>query len=351
VLTIKGRPEFTKRWMAYMNSVKCKFKILIADGGDDVALQNHLASKGDYPNLNYDYFKYPYDTSLKDYYKKLCDITDQVKTPYVLYADNDDFIILDSIEEYIIFLDLNADYVTCGGFSSALSIYSKKNELLNTCAGNYFNIRFDKSIPFSIKSKLGVDRVCDFFKYVESERLWFIWYDVQRTSVVKITHEYIKKYEFKDAVSFEIYKISSLLLLGKAKRLDSIFYIRQNGSSELSKSLDLEANVLERFIKVNAFKEIVNGMLFLDKAIAGNEALLIRAFSFWVAEKVRILYFSSESKARFLLGNIPYISNNYAVNNFLIRHLYLLRNLISSRKVYFLRIKSIESIISTKNVM
>lgn len=349
VLTIKGRSEFTMRWMAYMNSVQCKFKILIADGGDDVSLQRHLESKNYYPNLNYDYFKYPFDASLADYYKKICDVTDKVVSPYILYADNDDFFILDNIGEYIRFLDNNADYVCCGGSNAALSIYSRSNQVLNASAGNYFNIRFDKIDPFAIKSESKVERICEFFKSVESKRLWFIWYDIQRTSVVKFTHEYIKKHEFKDVVSLEIYKNLSLLLLGKSKRFDSIFYVRQVGSSQTSAALDKEANVIERFIRISAFQEILEGLIFLDKSILNNYEDVLRAFSFWLAQKGMILYFSPETKVRVFINNIPFISRHFVILNSLIRWLYLARNLISSRKVYFLNIKSIERFISSKN--
>ena len=31
-LTLKGREEFTYRWMEYMNEMRCPYKILIADG-------------------------------------------------------------------------------------------------------------------------------------------------------------------------------------------------------------------------------------------------------------------------------------------------------------------------------
>ena len=349
VLTIKGRSEFTKRWLAYMESIQCRCKILIADGGDDEFLQTHLEDKKNYPNLNYDYVKYPYDKDLVIYYKKLCDITDKVSTPYILYADNDDFFVFEHVEKYINFLDNNPDYVTCGGESAALSIYSIKNKIINACTGNYFTIRYDKLPQYSVKSHSGVERVCEFFKHVESDRLWYIWYDIQRANEVKITHEYIKKYEFKDVVSFEIYKISSLLMLGKSKRFDSLFYIRQNGPSEVSSSLDKEANVIERFVNINAFKEIIDGLIFIDKSISLDEKRFInKAFALWLSEKAKIIYFSSESKIRVFMNSLYGGANNFIISHFITRNLYSLRNCISSKKVYFLRNKFIESYILLK---
>ena len=45
VLTIKGRTEFTLRWMNYMNIVSCPYKILIADGGADKDIEKNLKNK------------------------------------------------------------------------------------------------------------------------------------------------------------------------------------------------------------------------------------------------------------------------------------------------------------------
>ena len=350
VLTIKGRPEFTQRWMHYMDASHCGYKILIADGGNDKFIQDHLEDKQNYPRLDYDYIRYPYDRSMEIFYKKLCDVTDRVSTPYVLYADNDDFIILDKIDEYLDFLDRNINYVCCGGASAALSIYSDNNEILGACYGGNVNIRFDKLHSFSVDSSSGVERVCDFFKHAESDRLWFIWYDIQRTSQVKVTNEYIKRYAFKDIVALEIYKITSLLMLGKSKKFDSLFYLRQQGASETSSEIDAEANVIERFIDINAYREIVDGLMYVNNSISDSDRRAInQAFAYWLSEKVKIIYFPYTSKVWILIKKVNLISNNFRTSSFVTRNLYSLRNLLSSRKVHFLRIKLIEDIISLGN--
>ena len=349
VLTVKHREEFTLRWMDYMNTIKCGCKILIADGGDDESLQNHLENYRNYPNINYDYIKYPYDRSLIDYYKKLCDITDKVKTPYIMYADNDDFIILDYIDDWIVFLDNNRDFVSCGGDSATLSVYSKDNKILNECYGNNFSIRHNKNQSFSIEGSTSVERVCDFLRHGDLDKIWFIWYDVLRTESVKITHKFFNIYEFKDVVSFEIYKDLSLLMLGKSKKFDSISYIRQTGTSELSSSLDKEQNAIERLVNINAYNELIDGLTFIDKDMTANDKKIInQAFSLMLSEKTGRIYNPSDSMIRLLLNNFYFISNNFIISKFINRCLYSIRNLISKNKVYFLRIKSIENSLSLK---
>ncbi len=53
ILTLKNRSNFTLRWMHYMNTIQCKYKIIIADGGDDKEIEYKLIDKTNYPNINY----------------------------------------------------------------------------------------------------------------------------------------------------------------------------------------------------------------------------------------------------------------------------------------------------------
>ena len=97
VLTLKDRVPFTYRWIKYMNDMKCPYKILIADGGKDKSIEEHLSDSSNYPDLNYVYIRYPYDETIDDFYRKLENILSQVQTKYHLYADNDDFFLLNKM--------------------------------------------------------------------------------------------------------------------------------------------------------------------------------------------------------------------------------------------------------------
>lgn len=332
-----------------MDSIECRCKILIADGGNDENLQNHLESNGHYRNLDYTYIRYPYDKSLEKYYRKLCDVTDKVYTPYVMYADNDDFIIIDNINDYIGFLENNSDYGSCGGDSAALTIYSKSDAIVNACYGQFFNIRRDKSVPSSNELNTGISRVCRFLERGNFDKTWFVWYDIQRVDLVRLSHEYIKKYDFKDVVSFEMYRNLSLLLLGKSKKFDSLFYVRQSGTSETSSDPDVANNIVERFIRIDAFGEIMNGLVHVDKTMRDDEKIAInRAFARWISDRAAYIYFSRVSTPRILINKIQFFLGNFVLMNLIIQLLYSLRNLLSPKKVEFLRISSIERAVSNK---
>ena len=69
LLVLKDRPSYTFRYMKYMDLLNFPYKILIADGGENVEIQQVLENKDNFPNLNYDYIRYPYDNTLDDFHE------------------------------------------------------------------------------------------------------------------------------------------------------------------------------------------------------------------------------------------------------------------------------------------
>ena len=83
LLTLKDRGEFTHRWMSYAERVRFPFKVLIADGGSDASVPALLAERARFPNVDYEYLRYPEDTSYRQYYAKIDDALGRVRTPFV----------------------------------------------------------------------------------------------------------------------------------------------------------------------------------------------------------------------------------------------------------------------------
>ena len=97
LLPLKDRRQYTKRFMSKLHDENCPFPVLIADGGSD-HLEEELKS---YSNVNYEYIRYPFDSSLEQFYKKMKDVADKIKTPYVSMQDNDDYFDIDGMSRSV----------------------------------------------------------------------------------------------------------------------------------------------------------------------------------------------------------------------------------------------------------
>ena len=84
LLTLKDRTAYTFRWLAYLDSVKFPFTVLIADGGSDEDVPRALSATSSFPNLNYEYIRYPPDRTYADYYAKIENASARIQTPFVV---------------------------------------------------------------------------------------------------------------------------------------------------------------------------------------------------------------------------------------------------------------------------
>ena len=115
LLPLKDRVSFTFRWMSYTNGIYFPFSVLIADGGSDDSVARVLSNSAAFPNVHYEYLRYPRDKSYTDYNAKLADALSRIQTPFVALADNDDFFIVSGLRKALRFLLDHPDYATCGG--------------------------------------------------------------------------------------------------------------------------------------------------------------------------------------------------------------------------------------------
>ena len=115
LLTLKDRAKFTFRWMSYANGVGFPFKVLIADGGEDETIPNMLSDRSKFPNIEYEYIRYPYDRTYANYYSKVADALSRIRTPFVAMADNDDFFVVAGLRKSVEFLATHREYAACGG--------------------------------------------------------------------------------------------------------------------------------------------------------------------------------------------------------------------------------------------
>lgn len=115
LLTLKGRPHFTLRWMSYANEIRFPFKVLVADGGEDRIVSETLSNNTAFPEVDYEYVQYPFDLTLTHYYEKVSDALSRIESPFVAIADNDDFYVVEGYRRAVGFLQNHPEYSSCRG--------------------------------------------------------------------------------------------------------------------------------------------------------------------------------------------------------------------------------------------
>ncbi len=158
VLPLKGRPLFTLRFLWHANACRMPFHFLLADGEVRPDLASVLDNaKSIFPNLDLEYVKYPDDVDFVRFFSKLHDAVSRAPTPYVMLADNDDFLMPAGIKKSVAFLDSAPDYVSCGGGVTGFAVPWAKGEPNPGLVGpfNRFSFRYaaeDRSEDFGQKS-------------------------------------------------------------------------------------------------------------------------------------------------------------------------------------------------------
>ena len=108
VVPLYGREELTNRFLNYLQHVKCPFKVLFADGS--LNDQSSLISRVNFPDVNLEYYRFPYDKDIPTYMKKMKGIFAKVTTPLTVMMDNDDLFCLNGLYEGVEFLSENPGY-------------------------------------------------------------------------------------------------------------------------------------------------------------------------------------------------------------------------------------------------
>lgn len=252
-LTLKGREEFTYRWMEYMNEMRCPYKILIADGGDNLEIEAHLRHYNNYPNLDYEYIRYPFDATLDDFFKKLENLISRVKTDYTLQADNDDFYLLDRIPDLITFLDEHTDYVAARGQLVNFEVFGAKGITKAQVRG----CRYMTSAVYapSIDSDYPLTRINNVCQGMSDYDYYMNWYSITRTSALQKIWKDLLTLSIKDIIVLEILTHVMLMHVGKVKIMSTPFYLRQSNTSQFGTTLVIGNEFLERCIANNAFSE------------------------------------------------------------------------------------------------
>lgn len=145
VLVTHNRPAFARRAVKFYSTLPCRLLLLdssteITDGIDGV-----------YPSVDYRHvpqFGYQGLRAKLDYGVQ------QVNTPYMAFAADDDFIVHDALQASVSFLESNADYGMCHGYCL----------MYLALASSVSYYRRDKKVCEDYSSERARDRVIDFMQ-------------------------------------------------------------------------------------------------------------------------------------------------------------------------------------------
>ncbi|RON49156.1 glycosyl transferase family 2 [Pseudomonas frederiksbergensis] len=205
VLISHNRPAFLRRAMKYYGDLPCK--VLVLDSATE-----HF--QGELPDVEYQHVP---QFAYSGFQAKIAYGVEQVTTPYMVLAADDDFIVHEALAESVDFLEANGDYGMCHGYCL----------MYLTLAGSVSYYRRDKKVCEDYSSERPQDRVVEYMRQYLPP-----FYAVTRTSLMKSWYALLPP-----GTSFqwqEIGHVYYMLACAKARILPTAYVVREinYGNSE-----------------------------------------------------------------------------------------------------------------------
>ncbi|MBT4464432.1 MAG: TIGR00180 family glycosyltransferase [Rhodospirillaceae bacterium] len=257
----------TLRWLWHANRTHLPFPILIGDGGDEPEVRKILEDPSHFPNLDYRYLKYD-DHSFDAFYAKNADVVSKVETPYVVWADNDDFPVVAGLKQAAKRLDENADSESAGGWIGTFALYeadamAHKEQITGEL---YRYTLFHKAK--TIMHDTALERVREYLLKPSD-----VFNTLHRKECFHRCHERVKTAGFITMDLFEDFTVSDMLIKGKCYYEGSnVLVFRQIGTSVMAvDSLPLK----ERIAQVDWKKDLQTFVKKTARAVCETDAMPI----------------------------------------------------------------------------
>lgn len=229
ILPLKGRESFTKRWLNFHNDINLPWPVSVGDGDPESKVTSLFENDAQYKNLKVKYKTF-HDINLKSFYKKLWKLIQDSDTPYILFADNDDFIMPGGVQKCIDYLDHHSDFVSCG--SSCLGVKGNEHLADEISTGNWSDLGFMYQ-DTNLSQGQPVERIDYLIRNYMP-----LWYSVHRRDALEECMRNIVDLDIEDVLVMELYQSLFMASKGKVKQLcDTAHYMRQRDSSMVASSL------------------------------------------------------------------------------------------------------------------
>ena len=283
LLMLKDRAPFTFRWMSYANAnnIRFPFKVFVADGGSDDTVQHVLSDRTRFPNVNYEYVRYPPDRSYADFYAKIENALSRIQTPFVALSDNDDFWVVNGLRESVQFLRTHPDYVTCGGQMAPFWVNaSGRRDFRNSLYGSHVRWKCSRA-PEPSTGATARERIRD-----ECD----VYYHVQRTAELRTRFRIVRDLSLRDLVLVECLLFLLTAIAGPSKTLDILYLARQNDSPGTSSAAHQEqyGGWFERMFLPSWSEDFTNIVNVVSTALAETDGIAPDEARAWVITWLRI---------------------------------------------------------------
>ena len=226
LLVLKGRHDFTDRWLKYANLYLNDYKILIADGNE--LNDKYIYDKLKFPNLEVEIPKFPHDQSIELFIRKIRNSLDYIDTKYILYCENDDFMLPDETKNVLEFLEKNDDYVSARGEIFNFSISS-----INEVYGKI--IQFNRFYNFLDLNETDViKRIKTFAKNRHG-----LFHNIMKCTAFKEVTSTVIENKFFDLVIFQYFWSFSLPTIGKVHCTKNLYMMHQDHASMMSRNSNI----------------------------------------------------------------------------------------------------------------
>ncbi len=252
-----------------MNSIKIKFPIYIADGGENLKFIDHILSQN-FRDINFSYSHFGPDITYQNYFEKIYSALTNITSKYAVLADDDDFFLETGLSKSIEFLNNFKDFSSCGGIQGGIYNQSKLEEFDR----NYsLTESIYKNIP--LESKDPLERVFNHFLDYSS-----IYYDVHKTEDIRDIYHSICKMKFHDLYMVEHYFQIASLINGKNKKIKSPYIVRQHNNPTSSALYSFGGGTAKRMLEDTWPKDLENfykslSLRFLQKDSSINDSKLL----------------------------------------------------------------------------
>lgn len=240
ILPVRGRPDYTERWLAWARASDLPFPVIVADGSGpaDAAIAARAVAAGAAEGRPWSHRAFAPGDPHGGFQARLADAAAAVATPYAVLSANDDFPLASGLLACADALDADRAASACGGPGLALAM-PPEEPVWSARA------RVRTPVPRApVRGAGPAERVEALLGAYDP-----LWYDVHRAGALREAFALIERSGVLDLNLCELLHAASVAAAGPVLRIDAPHLARQedvsgSASTEIAERGDLLTEIL-----------------------------------------------------------------------------------------------------------